>query len=106
MAWECRDWSAVHDHMPGPNEGPILRVRGTVQCPTTGYEVQLEPGNQGINPGHLRLKLSVTPPSEGEDVITDVLAELDEPTQTEYDKVEIYGDCEALIDVVEVDGNK
>jgi len=44
---DFRDWSAVRDTMPGP-DGPVLRIRGTCTCTSTGHRVTLEPDNEGI----------------------------------------------------------
>jgi hypothetical protein len=89
--WDCNDWTAVHDHMPGKPR--TLRVNGTCEMPTTGYEGSLrriEP--QGINPKDLRLELVITEPSGGvTEVITPLHVEYEEPTDMEYDTVTIDG---------------
>lgn len=57
------DWHAILDTMP-PNP-PRLRVSGTADCTTTGYEkVRLEPAQpQGINPRILLLELKWDAPT-------------------------------------------
>lgn len=97
--WSTRDWSAIHDHMPGPNKQWATRVEGTVTTPTSGWAAELrrhEP--QGINPWDFLLDLIVTPPSgSSSDVITDTPVELDEPGKYEYVTVTVIG--EAVIKV-------
>ena len=38
-----RDWQAWINAMPGPNDGPTLIVTGTVDTPTGGYQMVLDP---------------------------------------------------------------
>jgi hypothetical protein len=99
---DCGEWSAVHDHMP-PLEEPMLRVHSVVTFRTRGYTWTLEHGQQGINPQHLRLEFTVIPPTEPSgDALDPQDVTFEEPTLTEYDKVEIYGACDATVDVTKV----
>jgi hypothetical protein len=89
--WDCNDWTAFHDHMPGKPQ--TLRVSGTCEMPTTGYEGKLrriEP--QGFNPKDLRLELMISDPSGGvSEVITPIQVTYEEQTDMEYDTVSIDG---------------
>lgn len=85
----CFGWAAYHDHMP---PGPmVLRVTGTCEFRTAGYEVALsrhEP--QGINPSDLLLDLTIREPSGPvPEVITQVEARYEEVTDFEYETVTI-----------------
>ncbi len=89
MDWNCRDWTAVHDHQP---IGPLtLYVTGVCEMPTPGYTCELtvhEP--QGINPKDLLLDLEMTEPSgEQPDVVTPCDVRFEWETDTEYDTVSI-----------------
>lgn len=97
--WSSKDWSAIHDHMPGPDKQWVTRVQGTVTTPTSDWTAELrrrEP--QGINPWDLLLDLIVTPPSgSSNDVVTDIPVTFEEPGEFEYDSVTVIG--EAVIKV-------
>ncbi len=89
--WRCHSWYAGLD--PQPPGPPVLRVTGTCDFPTAGYEVSLrrhEP--QGINPRDLLLDLVVRPP-EGPvpQVITRIEARYEEQTDG-FDTVTILPD--------------
>jgi hypothetical protein len=101
LAWECKGWSAVHDHMPPGT--PTLRVTGECEMPTPGYTCELrlhEP--QGINPKDLLLDLIVTEPTSSQpEVITPCEVRFEETTETEYETVSII-EVELGIPVQEV----
>lgn len=88
----CRDWTAIHDLMPG--HPAKLTVSGTCTFPTAGFEVKLVPSvPQGINPLDLLLDKIVTPPSgPAAEVITDVEARYEEVTDVMYETVTIRPD--------------
>jgi hypothetical protein len=91
---EYRDFYAICDHMPGKDR--VLRVGGTVICPTTGWSARLEPteGNTGINQFMLHLDLVVTPPAPDTPVIEVRTPESAEwrqsPPALEYTDVEFH----------------
>ena len=91
-SYECRDWRAWHDRMPGSEA--TLHVTGTCSFPTSGYRVKLgrhEP--QGINPRILLLRLAVTEPTGPvSQVVTEENVRYDETTSAEYDSVTILPD--------------
>lgn len=84
-----RDWSAVHDHMPGKEK--TLRVDGIVDYPTTGFSAWLEPSQpQGFNDRILEMDLHETAPADAaEEVITPVPVHYEKATEKEYDQVNI-----------------
>jgi hypothetical protein len=88
--WSCRDWQAIHDHMPGK---PVtLRVTGDCEVANTRYTLRLvrhEP--QGINPKDLLLDLLADSEAVGNDVITVRTPEYVEETEFEYDTVTVIG---------------
>ncbi len=88
----CRDWTAIHDLMPG--HPAKLTVAGTCTFPTAGFEVELRRAvPQGINPLDLLLEKLVTPPSgPAADVVTDVEARYEEVTDVMYETVTIRPD--------------
>jgi hypothetical protein len=91
MAWDCKDWKAWCDHMPGPAE-PTLHLRGLCTFPTPGYQVALRiSATQGVAyPKALDVDLIVTEPTEGQpEVMTDVKAELTREGGPEHDTVNI-----------------
>lgn len=93
MVYDCK-WSAIHDHMPGPDAKLELRVYGACMCPNPGYTLTLkykEP--QGINPRDLLLELTAEPSSgSAPDVIWPCTVEYCEATDMEYDTVTILGE--------------
>lgn len=88
--WTCREWHAIHDHMPGK---PVtLRVTGECEVDNTRYDLRLvrrEP--QGINPKDLLLDLVTDEADVGNDIITTRNPEYVEETEFEYDTVTIVG---------------
>ena len=95
----CRDWSAVHDRRP---PGAVLQVHGRCEFPTSGYSVELgRSETQGTNPRELFLELVVHEPTGPEPrVITEVDADYEEETETEYDAVTIRGYVSVPVEVV------
>lgn len=92
-----KDWTAIHDHMPGADQ--TLRVRGTVTYPTEGYEAKLVPSvPQGFNPAILEMDVQERAPTGAPDVVTDVPVEYEDDNAAEYDQVHIRG-LEVVIDV-------
>jgi len=61
--------------MPGadPDRGKIVRVSGTCQCESDGYEITLEPTNEGVidDPSLMALRCVIESPEEGPTVMTD-----------------------------------
>ena len=55
-------------------ENRLVGVRGSGECPTGGYTVELVPGDAGINPdpSELVLDLQETAPEVGTDALTPV----------------------------------
>lgn len=88
--WSCRDWQAIHDHMPGK---PVtLRVTGECEVNDTSYTLSLrrhEP--QGINPKDLLLDLVTEQAEIGNDALTTRPVEYTEETVFEYDTVTVIG---------------
>jgi hypothetical protein len=82
---EYEDFYANCDHMPGADR--VLRVGGTVVCPTSGWSARIRPhqqhGTGPINPLLLELDLTVTGPADGE-VVLEVLT----PIQPEEYRIE------------------
>jgi len=91
MAWDCKEWRAWCDHMPGPGQ-PTLHVTGTCTFPTPGYTAELrKSARQGIPyPKALDLDLIVTEPSGTQpEVITEIEVRLDRESGPEHDVVNI-----------------
>jgi hypothetical protein len=90
MVANCRDWSAEHFRRP-PHS--LFLVRGKCEFPTTGYSVELRRSEpQGTYPGELSLDLVIQVPKPTDpvqEVITTVIAEYQEETETDYDAVTI-----------------
>jgi hypothetical protein len=87
-------WFATLDKMPpGP---PVLRVKGTLQMPTPGYELTLkEADSQGTDPNILTLDLIVEPPDPElivPQVITEETVAFEKDTDREYSDVHIAPD--------------
>lgn len=86
---------------------PKLRVHAKYIFPTAGYEVTIKPAIlQGINPEILILKVSVTKPEFGADVIAKIDVQYEETLDSShyYKQVTILSECEGsgTIDVKEV----
>lgn len=96
---EYKDFYAHCNHMPGSEL--VLRVGGTVVCPTDGWSAKLVPhertGPAPFNPFLLELDLVLTEPTGGAgEVITDVKVEeyrLPDP-KLDHQDVYIFGDEE------------
>jgi hypothetical protein len=84
----CRDWTAVHDHMPpGPKR---LTVRGICTFPRGGYTAKLRAlRRQGINPRDLLMKLVIHEPEAGPTAVTEVEVLYRKNTENEFDTVTI-----------------
>lgn len=89
MEYDCRDWSAWHDRMPGVE--PTLYVTGECMAPTPEYTCTLRRAEpQGINPRDLLLELVMTPPGGViPQVLTPCSIRYEEKTSFEYDTVSI-----------------
>jgi hypothetical protein len=91
IEWECKDWKAWHDLMPG--HPPTLHVSGKCAFPYPGYEARLvdhEP--QGSNRRDLLLDLGVIEPTDpNPEVVTTVEVHYEKETDAEYDTVSIIG---------------
>jgi hypothetical protein len=96
MDFDCWDWKAVQDSMPGPDPTGTLRITGTCgKFPSDGYRLSLKQRRGGINPWEPFFDLIVTPPETG---APDV--ESDEPVEhvmavsrdDRYTKVTIFVD--------------
>lgn len=89
MAWECDEWEALHDRMPG--KPPTVHVTGACTFPTSGFKAELryhEP--QGINPADLLLDLLVTEPTGPvNEVMTRVEVEFRRETDFKYETATI-----------------
>lgn len=100
--YQCRDWKAWHDRMPG--SPPTLHVSGTCHVHSSGWRCELrrhEP--QGINPRDLLLDLVLHPPEGAAgDVEDDVECSYREDTDAEYDTVSILPNGPASIEVEQV----
>ena len=97
------DWKAILDTMPP--EKPRLRVTGTADCTTSGYNnVHLaEHHPQGINPRILMLDLKWEDPTgPAGDVITPHRVRFDKNPSSDYDEVVIVncGDKTIKVEVV------
>ena len=64
---DFRDWTAVRDSMPGPNDGPVLRIDGMCTCTSGGHRVTLEPDNEGTvdDPDVVVFRVVVDVPDDG-----------------------------------------
>lgn len=91
MNWNCREWTAWHNFMPGT--APKLHVWGQCEMATPGYELELrykEP--QGSNPQDLLLTLHVVyEPDWAPDVLWWTDAKYEQETDLEYATVTIVG---------------
>ncbi|MEA2584051.1 MAG: hypothetical protein QOF33_2136 [Thermomicrobiales bacterium] len=94
------DWTAVHDALDGI-EMPV-KVYGACTCPSPGYTLRLERSEQdSADPAHLRLTLTVVPPSEEmPDLLTPCGVEYEEPSATAVERVTIEGQADALLSVL------
>ena len=100
MKWNCREWTAIHDHMPGPDMKPTLRVMGVCDMPHPGYRCRLQVHlPQGTNPQDLLLDLIVQEvPGNWPRVMWPCGLLFESETELEYDTVSIV-DVEAGIKV-------
>jgi hypothetical protein len=82
--------------------GAVLRVHGKCEFPTPGYSVELKRSEpQGTYPKELFLELVIHEPTGPEPrVITEVDADYEEETETEYDAVTIRGYVSVPVEVV------
>lgn len=72
MSCTCEaDAFRAEAHPTGENR--LLSVTGTCSCPMTGYHLELEPYNEGVNPDpeQVTLRLVEAPGEAGEDTDTD-----------------------------------
>lgn len=91
MEWECKDWKAWHNRMPG--SPPTLHVAGECVFPYPGFEARLvvhdPPGSNGMD---LLLDLVITEPKDpNPDVVTTVQVHFELQTDAKYDTVSIIG---------------
>lgn len=101
MAFECADWEAWYDLMPGPDrELPVLHVSGECESTHDGYEFELIVGNQGINPDPLvlRMQLRVTD-SGGPDVITKETVKFEAIVGDSYQHIALSGEANETIEI-------
>lgn len=93
MAYECRNWSACYDYVPGPGEGLTLHVSGECECDWEGYEFELRVGDQGINPDPrcLNLDLLVREANRGPAVVTTSAVRFADRVGDTYRRVVIQG---------------
>jgi hypothetical protein len=100
--YECKNWEAWHDFMPGKQ--PKLHVSGECTMPTPGYVCELELAEpQGINPDDRLLRLNVTEPTSAQpEVLTPCSVKYEEVTEHEYKTVTII-DQQAGIPVQRVE---
>jgi hypothetical protein len=91
--YQCSQWQATHDFMPGP-QAPTLRVTGKCTFPTDGYSVRLKRAEpQGINPAILLLERVVSPPSgAAAQVVSEEVVSYSEETSFPYTDVMIQPD--------------
>jgi hypothetical protein len=89
MDWDCDDWEAWRDTMPGKDV--TLHVNGSCNMPTPGYVLSLTPHvPQGINPNDYLLDLSAVAPSNPQtDVVTPTPVNYKETTEFPYETVTI-----------------
>jgi hypothetical protein len=87
---DFRDWSAVRDSMPG-SDGPVLRIRGSCTCTSTGHRVSLKPDNEGIinDPDVQVFRVHVEEPPTGGSKMTDEPVTYDGPADRSASKVVI-----------------
>jgi hypothetical protein len=103
MKWDCKDWKAWCDHMPGPGQ-PTLHVTGTCTFPTPGYTAELRPSaNQPIAyPKALDVDLIVTEPKEAQsDILTEIEVRLDREGGPEHDVINILGAGSVSVEHIE-----
>jgi hypothetical protein len=101
MPWECGEFEAWHDRMPG--KPPTLHVTGEVTFPTGGYTAMLQKHEpQGINPQDLLLDLVVTEPTgQVPPVVTTEPVEYVEETDFDYTTASVI-DCRMNIPIKDV----
>jgi hypothetical protein len=75
MACDCGQWEAWRNRVPGdgPDRGELVRVSGTCQCDSDGYEITLASTNEGIidDPRLIALRCVFEPPDMGATVMTE-----------------------------------
>lgn len=89
--WQCRDFEAWHDTMPGTE--PTVHVHGYVDTPTDGWSARLEYAEpQGINPRVLELELKVEEPEgAAPDVLSELEVKFERASEEGYDQVHVRG---------------
>jgi hypothetical protein len=78
---DSRDWTAFVNAMPGPDARPELIVTGTVQLPSAGYTVGLEPGptDRSARPVQIVELVAMPPEGPAATVLSDVDVRLQMP---------------------------
>ncbi len=94
-------WLAWYNRMPGV-EDPDLHVVGTCTFGDSEVQLSLEPGDGGIvpEPGLVALKLTITRPQRGDDVMTEKRVEWQGDVGPDIDRVRIQGDAQEKLAVI------
>ncbi len=106
MGCDCGSWEAWRNRMPGddPDRGMMVRVTGSCECDRDGYEISLEPTNEGIvdDPSLIALRCVIKEPDIGPTVMTQQQVEWEEPTDEAVTRIRIdCGDQSSLAPIQE-----
>lgn len=106
MGCECGNWEAWRNRMPGgdPDRGRVVRVSGTCQCDSDGYDIKLEPTNEGIvdDPSLIALRCIINAPEAGATVMTEERVNWEGPVEESVTRVRIdCGDESSLVTIGE-----
>jgi hypothetical protein len=97
---ECLDWDAWYNRMPG-REDPRLHIVGKIGCSHSTTEIALAPANKGVHddPELFVLHVTITEPEIGDNLYHEVDVEWAEDAGQDIKRVEIRGDCSAVVEV-------
>lgn len=86
--------------MPGKDDNR-LHVVGKIGCSSSATKIMLSPGNEGVvdDPDLFVLDVKITEPEVGDDRYREVDVEWAEDVGQHAKRVEIRGDCKAVVDV-------
>jgi hypothetical protein len=99
--YDCVDWYAWFNRMPGTSEPNVLHVTGTCTMPDGRTRVWLEPANEGVvdDPTVYVLELKVELPTGAADVTIPCPVRWDGEVDPAVERVVIRGEADATIHV-------